>query len=148
MDLIDADHQMQIRDWLGGAGTDWENTEQGWSNPFGGGVQFSDQARSLADGAAAGRDVRAPILFTASLGTTSCDSEADAWELIEDLSTAWQPSGITDLTLYLQLPGLGLCWLVGRPRLVDVDVSLIRTGFVEAQVSFVGLDGVLHLEES
>jgi len=146
-DLIVADYQFELREHLAGDGCDWDNTEQGWSDPTGGEVVGSDAQRTLADGVSAGFDRSGPIVFTASLWTPNCYDDAEAWDLVSELREAWAPSGYADLELHMQLPGLGHCWLLGRPRGVQVDTARIREGVAFAMVTFLGVDGRLHFPD-
>lgn len=148
-ELIISDHQLELAAYLMGDGCDWDNDSQGWSDPTGGVVRFAEVDRAFTAGSVSGFDTDGPILFTAALCTPRCTDEGDAWMLVEELRSVWSASGRSDMELHMQLPGLGHCWLEGRPRgVMQSDVTLIRTGLVRALVAFSGLDGVLHLEGS
>lgn len=145
--LITADWQMQLDTWTGGGSADdWRNVPPGWSDPTGGPVVSRTADRLYSAGVASGRDTDGPIVFTASLSTAEANlSAADAMDALADLRAVWRASGITDKELWMQLPGLGLCFLVGRPRAPEVSLELAWRGVITVMVSFVGTDGELYL---
>lgn len=149
-DLITADWQMQLDTWTGGgAGDDWHNIPPGWTDPTGGVVVGTESKRTLADGVAAGFDTNGAIMFSASMSTASSWlSPAEAMDALSDLRDVWRASGFTDKELWLQLPGLGVCYLVGRPLAPEVSLELVHSGVVTVLLTFKGTDGVLHLEGS
>lgn len=146
-DAITADWQMQLDSWTGGGSADdWRNVPPGWSDPTGGPVVSRTADRLYSAGVASGRDTGGPIVFTASLSTAEAQlSPADAMDALADLRAVWRASGITDKELWMQLPGLGLCYLIGRPRAPEVSLELAWKGVVTVMVSFVGTDGELYL---
>lgn len=148
-DLLTLDYQMQLDSWLGGTGQEWDNILPGWSDPTGAPTVGDVAQLGFSSGGAAGYDRGAPIVFTASMSTAEANiDEATAWDAIVDLRDAWAPTGNTDKELWLQMPGLGVVYLVGRPRAPEVNIELIRSGVAIAMVTFIGLTGVLHYEGS
>lgn len=145
-DLITSDWQMQLNDWTAGGPLDvWHNIPPGWSDPTGGAVISRSVERSLSAGVALGRDTDGPIVFTASLSTAgSLLSPTDAMDALVDLRSVWRASGSTTKELWLQLPGIGLCYLVGRPWAPDVSLELAHRGVVSVMVTFLGATGELY----
>lgn len=148
-DLITADWQMQLDTWTGGgADDDWVNIPPGWSDPTGGVTVERTAPLSFSDGVAVGYETDGPIVFTASLATAGHLDAADAMDALSDLRLTWRASGITDKELWMQVPGLGLCYLLGRPRAPQVSLTLAPHGHIAVMVTFLGRDGVLYLDES
>ncbi len=143
--LITADWQMQLDTWTGGGSLDdWRNVPPGWSDPTGGPVVGQTVDRAFSAGAAAGFDTDGSIVFTASLSTAEALlTPADAMDALVDLRSAWRAYGRTEKELWMQLPGIGLCYLVGRPRAPEVSLALVGEGVVTAMVTFIATDGEL-----
>jgi len=93
-------------------------------------LQLADGAYGAPDWADV-RTVTVPILID---GTTA----AAAWNAFATISAAWGPSTV-DVQLYLRLPGLGRVYLVGRPRGLAEDLSLLPEGIVNCLGTFVAL---------
>jgi len=84
---------------------------------------------------AAQRTVTVPVLID---GTTG----AGAYALFAPMVAAWSPSTI-DVELHLQLPGFGHVKLIGRPRGLSEDLSLLPEGIINCLATFVGLKPAL-----
>jgi hypothetical protein len=143
-ELITADWQNQLDDWLSGDGTSWLNVEPGWSDPTGG-VVVSQEVAAYEGGVAVGRDTDGPIVFTASLSTGGALlSPGEAMDALVDLRDVWRASGVDDKELWMRLPNIGNCYLVGRPRAPEVSLADAPRGVITVMVTFVGVDGVLY----
>lgn len=145
-DFITTDWQMQLDDWTAGGPDDvWGNVPPGWSDPTGGPVVSQVTDRTLSDGAAVGFDRGGAIVFTASLSTAGAWITPEAaMDALVDMRDVWRASATTDKELWLQLPGIGLCYLVGRPRAPEVSLSLAHKGVITAMVTFLGSTGELY----
>jgi len=119
----DVYYQLQLRDWLGGDGSDW--TLRQLRGP--GGVRTSGQRskRSLADGSVGGFDSQEPLDIIATL-QGSWSSPAAGEEALEDARVAWLPSGADDLELHALRPYHGHQYWLGRPAELDPTYVLMR----------------------
>lgn len=134
--------QFEIRDLTGGAGTVYHFT-----GPITGlGIPVprtdGDQERGDLDGDVGGSDTLPRRILTLPVGIDGADAD-DAMGLFQALKAAWRPS-IVDVTLDLCLPGFPtddetLTWF-GRPRGIAEDLSRLKSGWIDALLTFEALD--------
>lgn len=132
-ELIVADKQVQLRDWLGGAGTayDWIDEVLGWwdATP----TRTYDTARSASDGVRGGLDLLDKATLTGQM-FISGSSQADLLAKINAIKAAWAP--VTDgvnIPIVVQLLGTKFR-RNGRPRRLAVQSKL--TTYFEAFSQF------------
>ncbi len=135
-DLITANYQHEVNLYLVGDDDPWSvDNVTGW---VGRQVIDQDTKLDLADGAVAATDTRSARVIVLDLYCTLTD-DADVFEAIADLETAWAIGG--DVELHAQLPYHGHIKATGRCRdLVVADLRNAPWGRVEAQATFVAHD--------
>lgn len=136
---ITTDWQVEVGGVTLGAGTDYILTGPvtGLGLPA---PRTADQERGNSPGDVAGADVDARRVLTVPVGVNGQDA-ADGWDLLEELKAAWT-SSVVDVTFDLRLPGFDAVarrWY-GRPRGVDVELALLRLGYIDALCTFEALD--------
>lgn len=136
---ITADWQAELRGVTMGAGTPFILT-----GPIGGlglpAPRGGDQERGNSAGNVAGYDVANRRTLTVPLGINGTDAD-DAWALYETLKAAWT-STVVDVAFDLRLPGFASVSrrFYGRPRGLDVEIGLLKSGWVDALGTFDALD--------
>lgn len=136
---ITADWQVEVGGVTVGAGTDFILTGPvtGLGLPA---PRTADQERGNSPGDVAGLDVDSRRVLTVPVGVNGQDA-ADGWDLLEELKAAWTSTTV-DVTFDLRLPGFDAVarrWY-GRPRGVDVELALLRLGYIDALCTFEALD--------
>lgn len=136
---IDADWQAELRGVTFGADTRYILT-----GPIGGlGIpapRGADQERGNQPGHVAGYDIANRRTITMPIGIDGTNAD-DAWTLYETLKAAWT-STVVDVALDLRLPGFASLArrFYGRPRGLDVELTLMRSGWIDALGTFDALD--------
>lgn len=136
---VTADWQVEVGGVTLGAGTDFVLTGPvtGLGNPA---PRSADQERGNSAGDVAGFDVDSRRVFTVPVGVNGQDA-VDGMDLLEQLKAAWSTS-VADVTFDMRLPGfesVARRWY-GRPRGVDVELGLLRLGYIDALCTFEALD--------
>lgn len=132
---ITVDWQAELRGVPLGAGTSYILTGQitGLGLP---GPRTSDAERGLSPGDVFGFDVDARRVLTVPIGVNGADAAA-GWALLETLKTAWATSTV-DVPFDLRLPGFSSVArrYYGRPRGIEVDLTLLRLGYIDVLATF------------
>lgn len=136
---ITSDWQVEVGGVTLGAGTDYILTGPvtGLGLPA---PRTADQERGNSPGDVGGFDVDSRRILTVQVGVNGQDA-ADGMDLLEQLKAAWTSSPV-DVTFDLRLPGYDAVarrWY-GRPRGVDVELGLLRLGYIDALCTFEALD--------
>lgn len=133
-DLITVDYQFQLGTLLHGPGSTFENDEAGWSGLGLPSFKTQDVELDGADGAFLGRDFYAARILTFPILWTGTPEEV--MDALTDLNAAWGRSELTDVDLYMRLPGWGVFHVSGRPRGLTEDLSLLPHGIGAALLTF------------
>ena len=129
----------QIRSLIFGADRPWQIDEAGVTGLGVPTPRSTTVERGDRDGDVAGVDVLPRRVLTVPL-VAAFASPALAWQACEgELKPAWAESAV-DVPLILWLPGATQRMFYGRPRGVDVDLTLLRSGIVRALCTFEALD--------
>lgn len=109
-------------------------------------TKSSDLERADDHGSVAGQDFAQPrtLAFPVMMER---DSTRLAMEALRTLKEAWRPTGPTDDTLSVTIPGIGpsddTLRFYGRPRSpLDVDLHWLNGGIITSLASFVALDPI------
>lgn len=136
-ELVVADRQIQLRDWLGGPGGtgDWIEQVGNW---WGGTpVRNRDIPRMSSDGIRGGIDLLGAKSLTGSMLLVGV-SQADLRAQLDEVALAWAPSS-ENLPIVVMLLGEKRR-RYGRPRRFDVDPKLTTyfstQGVYAAKISF------------
>lgn len=136
-ELVVADRQIQLRDWLGGPGGsgDWIDQVTNW---WGGTpVRNRDIARMSSNGVRGGIDLLGGKSLIGSMLIVGV-SQADLLAQLDALALAWAPSS-DDLPIVVQLLGQKRR-RYGRPRRLEVDPKLTtyfsNQGIYAAKITF------------
>lgn len=132
-DLLVADHQIEIRGTLTGAGTPWLLAFEGVGGLGVPQAKTHDTDLAHAAGAYFGRDFGGVRILTVPYimrGTTAATGAA-----FLNLNALWAPSEV-DLPLHVRLAGLGHLSFVGRPRGLAEDLSQLNRGVARALATF------------
>jgi hypothetical protein len=137
-----ADYQASISGLLMGAGTAYEFGTAGISGLGNPKAKTADVPLDMADGAFGAPDYLDVRTLLLHLEIMEADAGA-AFDALATLATAWRPT-TADIDLHIQLPGWGHIYYVGRPRSLDDDCTLVRSGLITAIGEFVALDPIAH----
>lgn len=136
-DLIEKDHQFELRGTLHGTGTTFDNDRGGWTGLGLPAWKTQDVELDGDDGSFLGRDYYASRILT--FPVTWHGTQAEVMESLLDLTDAWSRSS-SDLELWMRLPGWGLFYVTGRPRGLQEDLSRLASGEGAALLTFVAGD--------
>lgn len=124
-----------------GAGTDYVLT-----GPVGGlgtpGVRASDADRGNRDGSVGGTDPLERRTISIPIGMWA-STTSGAVALLDTVKAAFAPS-TSDVTITIELPGMGPWTFYGRPRGIDVDLANLSEGWIATLIQFVALDPVAY----
>lgn len=136
---VTADWQAELRGVTFGSLTPYPFT-----GPIGGlGIpapRGADQERGNSPGDVAGYDVANRRTLTVPMGVDGTSAD-DAWALYETLKAAWT-STVVDVAFDLRLPGFASVSrrFYGRPRGLEVNLTLLKSGWLDALGTFDALD--------
>lgn len=138
--------ELTARSFTFGAGTDYEIAAAG---PSGLGVSVrSFDANRIGNGSTAGTDSTPSreLLVPLHVGKAG-DDHLDAGALVQALRAAWRPLRTGEMRLDLWAPGVlttEVGSFFGRPRGVDLDLALIRSGYASALARFAATDPLVY----
>lgn len=143
-DLVVDEYHLELRGLLHGPGTrfHWDGP---WSG-FGLTMKTSDVDLEQADGAYSGRDFLASRVLTFPVGWGGHGPE-DVMLDFSELLEAWRPSREDDLELWAMLPGWGRFYVVGRPRGLTEDLTMLKSGEGRALLTFQANDPTIYFPD-
>lgn len=135
-DLLTMHSQFELRATLLGRGTNIKPSRRTGIGGLGSTpVKSHDLPLTAATGSYGGEDEGDVRVVTIPFYMDGATAEAAYESLVNDTTGTWRRSDV-DLPLHMWLPTIGRCYVNGRPRGVEADLSQITFGLIEVLCTF------------